>query len=504
MASEPLIPIRGIALNTALSLSTKIAGIVLGFFSLGLTTRFLGQAGFGVYSTVLAYASIVSFLGDFGLYSLMVREISRIESREEEGAIASNIFTMRIVGLVVFFALGIAFAPLLPHKGALPLFALFLASLQYLALSIAQVLVAIFQKYLNIAFVAVAELAGRGLTLGALMVAITYTRQVSDASRIALALTAFALGSLVIAVVSFWGTRRLVRLRLRVDFKAWKQLLAETLPMGIAVVVTAIYFRVDTILLAFLRSDAEVGIYNGAYRILDVLTFFPAAFVGLLMPRLSRYAVLDGKRFSNVFQGGFEALLMVTFPISAGLLLEAKPIVSFIAGKEFLASGLPLAILSGAVFMIFFGSLFSNALIAKKQQWPLAYIYIFGMIVNIGANLFVIPRWGYVGAAWTTLLTEGLATLLMLTVLWPISVPWRRLASVLFSTALMALFLRIAQVPLAVAITGGAALYMAGLLLSGGLNKQDVAFILEPPIGGGKKSEYFGAADRRRKKERTK
>lgn len=475
--NEPFIPVRGIALNTVLSLSTKIAGIALGFFSLGLTTRFLGQAGFGVYSTVLAYASIVSFLGDFGLYSLMVREISRAETREEEGIIASNIFTMRIIALVGFFALGIAFAPLLPHRGALPLFALFLASLQYLSLSIAQVLIAIFQKYLNIAFVAVAELAGRGVTLGALAFAVVYTRQASDASRIALALGSLALGSLIIVVVSFWGTRRLVPLRMRFDLEAWKKLLAETLPMGIAVVVTAIYFRVDTILLAFLRSDAEVGIYNGAYRILDVLTFFPAAFVGLLMPRLSRYALLDGARFAKVFQGGLEALLMVTFPVSVGLLLEAVPIVSFIAGKEFLASGLPLAILSGAVFMIFFGSLFSNALIAKKKQWPLAYIYIVGMVVNIGANLFVIPRWGYVGAAWTTLLTEGIATLLMIIMLWPISIPWRRLASVLFSTALMAFFLRTAQTPLTLSIIGGGVVYLAGLLMSGGLGRDDLVFI---------------------------
>lgn len=487
MSGSP-IPVRGIAFNTILSLTTKIVGVALGFFSLGITTRLLGQGGFGVYSTVLAYASIVSFLGDFGLYSLMVREISRARDRESESEVASKIFTIRLFALLGFFALGILLTPLFPHKGTLPVLALLLASLQYFSLSVSQVLVGIFQKYLAIGFVAFAELVGRAATLGVLIIAISYAGAASNSTRIALALGAFALGSFIIAVVSVIGARRLILLHFSIDFGAWKHLLVETLPMGIVVVVTALYFRLDTILLAFLRSEAEVGIYNGAYRILEVLAFFPAAFVGLLMPGLSRYALIDGDRFTKIFRGGLEALLVVTFPISAGLFFESDRIVSFIAGQAFLPSGSALSILSGAIFMIFFGSLFSNALIAKKRQWELAVIYITAMVVNIVTNVLVIPRWGYIGAAWTTLLTEGLATIAMLMALWPVMFPIRRLIPVLIATALMGLFLYATRLPLGLAIGGGAIVYLTGLFMLGGVNKDDMNMFLTRSDSGARET----------------
>jgi len=479
------IPLRGIAFNAVLSLATKIVGLALGFFSLGITTRFLGQEGFGVYSTVLAYASIVSFLGDLGLYSLMVREISLAKDRNEEGIdsqaeskVASHIFTIRLFGLAGFFALGIILASLFWHKSALPTLALLLASFQYFALSVAQVLVGIFQKHLAIRIVAFAELCGRAITLGALFIAFSWAGAINDSVRIVVTLGAFALGSLVIGVVSIIGAHHLVRLRISFDFVEFKRLFYETFPMGIVVVVTALYFRLDTILLAFLRSETEVGIYNGAYRILEVLAFFPAAFVGLLMPGLSRYALTDTRRFGKIFHGGFETLLLITFPISAGLFFESDRIVSFIAGQAFVASGPVLAVLSGAIFMIFFGSLFSNALIAKKRQLNLVWIYSVAMVVNIGANIAVIPRFGYMGAAWTTLITECLATVSMLIALWPVRFPTKRIIPILCATLLMILFLRITRFPLGLAISGGAIMYLACLFALGGLSRDDIRMFL--------------------------
>lgn len=482
MRALPGIPVQGIAFNTVLSFLARFFGIALGFFALGITTRFLGEEGFGVYSTVAAYAYIFSFVADLGLYSLMVREISRAESPAQERSIASNIFTLRLFALACVLFLGFILSFLFSSWYALPKAALLLASFQYLFLSLSQVLVGIFQKHLQIRFLAIAELFGRGVTL-VLLLLFLWQAEHLGVSPVVLALSAFTLGSLAIVSVSFWGAGRLVPgLTLRVDVSLWRQFFRETLPLGIAVVLTALYFRLDTLFLAFFRSSGEVGLYNAAYRILEVLIFFPSAFVGLLMPQLSRFATSLNSNFHRVFRGGLEVLILITFPIAIGLFFEAHPIVTLIAGNEFSSGGGALRILSGAVFMIFFAALFSNALIAKKQQKRLAWIYFWGALFNVFSNALIIPRFGFLGAAFTTLLTEFLVTVLMVFVLYErglFTLSFVRVRATCIASILLALFLMFTQFPLFVTVLLGALIYGLFLFSFGGFSQKDLAFFLE-------------------------
>lgn len=97
--------VRKIAYNTIVSAGARIIAVALSLVSLGFITRYLGKEGFGDYSLILAFLYIFNILADFGLYSLMTREISRPGADEKK--IASNIFTIRIVALLVFLGLGI-------------------------------------------------------------------------------------------------------------------------------------------------------------------------------------------------------------------------------------------------------------------------------------------------------------------------------------------------------------------------------------------------------------
>ena len=67
--------------------------------------------------------------------------------------------------------------------------------------------------------------------------------------------------------------------------------------MGIAAILVMIYFKLDTVMLSFMKDQIDVGIYGLAYKILENLIFFPAMFVGLIMPLLSKHAFSNRSKF---------------------------------------------------------------------------------------------------------------------------------------------------------------------------------------------------------------
>ena len=138
--------VRKIAYNTVFSTGARIIAVALSLFSLGIIARYLGNEGFGDYSLILSFLYIFNILADLGLYSLLTREISRPGADEKK--IASNVFTIRIVALLIFLGLAVAVIWFFPYTSKVKL-GIVIASFGYLFLSAAQVLMGIFQKYLR-------------------------------------------------------------------------------------------------------------------------------------------------------------------------------------------------------------------------------------------------------------------------------------------------------------------------------------------------------------------
>ena len=405
-----------IAYNTIISTGARLVGVALSLVSIGFIARYLGQEGFGSYALILVFLSIFNILADFGLYSLMTREISRPGADEKK--IASNIFTLRIVVLLVFLSLALAAVWFFPYPLQVKI-GVAIGAVAFLFLSASQVLMGIFQKYLRTDKAALAEVIGRVVQLG-LVILFVYLDLGLFAILIALIASAVS-----IFILNFFFVRKYVPLSLAFDFSYWKKLLKTAFPIAVSIVLTLIYFKIDSIFLSlgFINRSSgnpviDVGIYNIAYKVLEGAIFFPAMFVGLIMPLFSKFAFSDPVQFKKIFQKTLDILIIFIVPVVIGLLLLSLPIVVLIGGKDFNVSAPVLQILSIAIGLIFLGSLFGNGIIALDKQKIGAWIYFGGMVFNVIANLIFIPKYSYIGAAVTTVFTEFLVTALMLILIW--------------------------------------------------------------------------------------
>jgi len=384
-----------------------LSRLLLGGISLiivGFLTRNLGPAGYGQYSLILAYLYIFSSLADMGLNTILVREISR--DGADEKYISDNIFTLRLVLIVGFCLIGIFLALTLNYPIEVK-FGIAIASIYAVLSSLGQVMIGIFQKYLRIYFVSLADVIARAVQLAIVLVLVLTKPTLLNF------IWAVVLSEVAHFALIFFFSRRIIKVKMEFDLKYWRKIFVTALPIAISLVFVLLYFKMDTVLLSLMKPAYDVGVYSAAYKVLEAIIFLPALYIGLVMPVLSRHAFGNREEFLKAYRRSFDVLAIFAIPIMCYLYLRAADIINLIGGRDFGQSVGVLKVLSVAIMLIFFGNLAGNALVALNLQKKGVWVYMVGAVFNVGANLVLIPRYSFMATAWTTVLTELLITFLL-------------------------------------------------------------------------------------------
>lgn len=396
---------RRIAYNAVFNSALKVVSTVfIALFSIRLTTGYLGQAGFGEYATTLAFFALFGALSDLGLATVSTREISR--SGASESKILGNVASLRL-GVSLLLLLIVPFILPLFHYSGHVKWGVFLVAGALLFGQMSTFLNGIFQKRLAMDQVAMVEFLGKLIQLGTIYVAVRF-----DLGFIPIILAHFITLTFNASVV-FFLSRRLVHFSLEFDVAFWKHILKEAWPIGVTTLITFAYFKMDTILLSFLRPSEEVGIYNVAYKIMENLIFFPAMLVGLIMPLLARTIFQNRDQFEEIANKTAKVFFLLALPLVVGTSFLAPQIVALVSGVGFEGAAAALRLLIFSLAFIFFGHYFTMLLIVGNSQRKMIRVLLFVAFFNITSNLILIPNIGYVGAALVSALTEFLVILLL-------------------------------------------------------------------------------------------
>lgn len=422
---------RKIAFNFIASSIGRVIGLFFSLASIGLTARALSTEGYGQFSTISAFLFLFMGLADLGLYSLMLREISR--PGVDEKYVVSNFFTLRIISLAVFLLIAFLAVFCFPYPKEIKMGIIF-CSTSIIFMSLSQLLMPIFQKYLNTEKAALAEVSGRVFQF--LMTLFFFKMNFG----LFWFLFALIFSSAITFIANLLYSKKHIHFSLGFDISYFKKILKMTLPIAISIALTMVYFRGNTIFLSVMQPQEDVGLFNLGYKVLENLIFFPAALVGLIMPFLSKSAVENMPGFKSVLQKSFNLLSIGAVPLAFGGLFFSKFIVGILGGKDFIAATSSLKILLFAVVFIFFGNLAGNALIALNLQKKLVFAYLFGAIFSILANVFLISKYSYNGAAIGTLLTEAVVTVAMFIIIFK-NIRWVPHFSVFFKAGFAAVIM---------------------------------------------------------------
>ena len=149
-----------------------------------------------------------------------------------------------------------------------------------------------------------------------------------------------------------------------------------------------------------------VGLYNAAYKPVTVLLAMPTTYFIGLFPALSRAHTQDQESFREIATRSFGLAALVSMPIGIGALFLAAPIISFLFGPAYASAAAVLQILSWSAMLVILRGTFRQSLnAANKSALDLRCASV-AVLVNIILNLLFIPRFGIIGAAVATLISE--------------------------------------------------------------------------------------------------
>jgi len=391
---------QSILTNTTIATSGRIINVALGVVATALIARLLGPSSYGAYILLLSFGTIVQLTSDLGLYLTLTRDIA--QQPNQQNSLLSQIISLRATLLITVFTIATIATAAIPSLNQLTLpFVVIAFGLSFQ--SISQLFMGVFQHHRAVWRATVGDLIGRLIQLSGIIII------GSQRATVGAMVAVFTIGTAVTFLAHHYLLPH-VQWRPTFNWSIWKKIIRNSWPLGAMLLINAIYFRIDTLILSLYRSSSEVGWYGAAYRIVESGLFFPAMLGGLLLPRISEsFFQHNTARLRQYINEGIQILLLVASFCLVILLSFNNEIILLIAGRFFSPAAPLLKILSLALVIMFFGNLFGFTLVAMQRQLFLLKLYISLAIFNIITNVLFIPPYGAPAAAWTTVITELLA-----------------------------------------------------------------------------------------------
>ena len=388
-----------VAFNTLLLVGGRLAIAASGLVGTIVATRYLGLDGFGKLQTAVTFSALFAVLTDVGVWTIACREIAR--RPEDEQRILSTASLIGY-GLGLLTAVALVGSAFLVYGGddrsLVRLGVVILAAPVLLTgpLGTSGTYLTAHQSAVPGAVAGLAAALGFVATLGVVIAA--------DLGFAGIA-TAYLVSSLLGAVVVIVAGARRVSLRPAWDRPLARQLLRWALPQGFVVAVTAIYVRVDTVLLSVLGTDGDVALYGVSYRVLEFLLLVPVMMTITLFPEMAR-APAGSERLRMLVQGLFAAVVVVAVPMLCVFVGFAPEVVRIAGGREYDEAAGVLRLIVVAVAFSFGAGVFFNALIALDQQGRLARQMLWVLAFNVALNLALIGPFAARGSALALVASE--------------------------------------------------------------------------------------------------
>jgi O-antigen/teichoic acid export membrane protein len=370
----------------------------------------VGEEVYGNYFALLNFSLLFNILLDMGISNYTVRQVAR-----EPGWMISQYFkilALRCAFFVLYATVTLISGYASGYSGQefvilaiLGLNQFFVAVIQFsranlsgLHLFKTDAVISVLDRFLLIIFCA----------------GLLWTDFVGDVLRIEWFVFAQTLAYLITALVSvilLALKRRGVKPHLKKDF-SWK-LLRESFPYALLILLMMLYTRADAILLERLLPDGDeqAGIYAQGYRYLDAVNMFALLFAGMLLPVFSRQIKENGPVQSFVHLG-VRLLISAAIVVSLAGFFFRNELLAIVYDHTSAFSGQAFGFVILSFLPVSITYIYGTLLTANGNLGQLNLMAAAMLVLNVGLNLVLIPRFKAEGAAMTTFITQWAAALI--------------------------------------------------------------------------------------------
>lgn len=355
--------------------------------------RRLSLEQFGAFGLASTVGWLTAVVADAGLQMHVARSVAR--APEQADYSLGRWLPVRLASLVVTVAAGVVTLRLAAPAG-MSLTALVAIAAAYAVNGLTEFLSHVLRGLQRTDVESAIALAQR--TLLAVLAAIALWRW-PGLSGLGLALLVSGLAG---CLATFLIVRRLTARAPRTASTGgrWREFVHASLPIGAATLLSALYFRIDVLLLEHWRGVGDVGLYNAMFRVIDARRLLPAAWLAVTLPALCRADDL------RVMTRLASSLAMAAVAATLVAWVASPALVPAVFGAAYADGVAPLRVLLLAYPLMTLNYVLSSQLIAWNRHGAWLRCCGGALVVNVLVNAKLIPSLGMTGAAWATVWTE--------------------------------------------------------------------------------------------------
>jgi O-antigen/teichoic acid export membrane protein len=383
--------------------SDQLLRIVAGLFVGIWVARYLGPNQFGLLNYALAFMAIFGVIAKLGLDSLIVRNI--VNHPDKSDVYLGTAFWLKIIGAALTLTITAAYLLLGDEARATNIYILLLiSSLIFQSFEVADFF---FQAKVLSKFTSISKTIQ--LIISSLVKVYLITIQ---ADLLSFILVQF-LDQVTLGVTQFLAFRyysknsHFIR---HFNMNVAKDLLRNAWPLIFGSLVIMIYMRIDQIMIMKIIGEKEMGLFSAAVRLSEAWYFVPMIITNSLFPAVLNAKKTDETEYKKRMQHLFNLMFIISIGVAIPISVASPWLIDIFYGEAYQASAKILTLHVWTGVFVSLGVASSNWFLAENLQKFALWKTIAGAIINIVLNFLLIPRFGIIGAAFSTLACQMCAS----------------------------------------------------------------------------------------------
>ena len=379
--------------NNVLSVSfSQFASLLFNIITFGIAARALGIEDFGYFNFLLAGIGVLSKIIDMGVNPIVFRESSK--NKEFDNYILPAL-TYKLILIIVIILLLNSFLLISQFEIRKILIINFLVINIFLSnkyTTFRELLIVPYKVNLKMIVPATIVFMDNILLLVLTMFLGYFEDKLLTFSFF------YLVSNLPGTIIILFLLKSYVKLNINFDFEKFKYVFIKSLPIWGYVLLTILLMQSDIILLKYLKSETEVGIYSAALRLSMPLIIIPSALTMSVFP-----IIIDRREKGNSNSEIVETLLKILGVLAIlfflFIFINSKLIITIIFGDNYLLASEPLFYLLLSMIFIFTNYFLLDYFTANDLQKLNLWYAGIQILVVIPSYFFLIPLLSYNGAA---------------------------------------------------------------------------------------------------------
>jgi len=375
--------------NTGLLAVSSLLVRALGLGMVVVLARYLGAEGYGTYQRAEAFVFLFSIVANLGLDFILTREVARRSTRVSE--YLAGVVTLKLLLWPMCLALVLGLAYARGYQGDF-LWGIWCYSVILLLNSIGQALDGVFQGLDSMSYTAIANVVNQVVFVA---LGLTFVLLHKDLRWILSGLV--VAGAVRLVVSASLLTRLHIRWTKPKPATLW-YLLKQSIPLALAASFVSVYYQLDSVLLGDLKGNDQVGWYKASAKFLMFFTVLRDSFLVAIFPVFAAVAGGDRGRMGRLVTQAVRYQLIVAFYFVVCFVFLSR-VAPRLLGPEFVNTARVLPVMAWILVPQTISITMGRVLVATGNQKRVMVAAGLALLVNVGLNLTLIPRFGYMGAA---------------------------------------------------------------------------------------------------------